>query len=958
MKKYLSIILLLLFTAGMSSAQERWVQDRVMQKRFVGPAPSVPTMNINYVQSTITRFLFSPFGINAIGPSFRVLPNSNQQDEVVLVSNRQLPLLLFGSANTTAGSTFGQGMYISTNGGVNWYGNDILPNLPSSTSDPAPIIDKDGRFIFTTLNTTGSAATMIANYSTNYGSTWSSYLTITSASSDKNFAASDDASTSAYYGRSYSVWSNMALSSPPINISYTTNGGVSWSTPSQINTPPSGHYSQGCDIAIGPTGQVYVVWAAPISASPYTEDFAGFARSSNGGSSWTVTENAFDMNGIRSNSYNGWGFRVNSFPRIAVDRSGGARNGWIYIVESDVGISPAGSDADVVLHRSTDGGATWSAGIRVNQDALNNGKVQFFPAICVDYTGGVNVVYYDNRNFASSGDSCGVFMSRSIDGGNTWTDMQVSDHNWKPKPESGMGTYAGDYIGITSTNGKIFPFWFDDKTGTMQAWTCMIDLGPSINHTPLTNTEFISGSRVVNCSITPAGSGINPSLTRLYYSKDNPSISNYVTMTNSSGTNWTANLPLSGAGLYRYYITTTDSLNRTATAPSGAPGIYYSFIAATDTVKPVITHTPLTNTPKIQWPATVTATVTDNIGVDSVWVKWRKNSTTTKMFKLLNTGGTNYAAAFNSDTSQVAIGDTIYYRVFARDISSQHNADSTAQYSFTIINQANIIVGTGTTSSNFPFTTYWMDGRTNYLYFASELQVGPASIAAIGFNVITADPAPINEFTIKMQNTTATSISGFTASGWTTCYSQTYTLPGTGWQMINLTTPFQYTGGNLLVEVCYNNSSYSAYSPVYCSSTTGDYWGRYNDLSTASGCGYTAWTMTTGPVGKANTRFTMNPGTAVTPIGTTVPQSYSLAQNYPNPFNPVTKINFAIPKQGFVTLKVYDMLGREVTKLVNEVKQAGTYSVDFDATRLSSGVYFYKLEAGGFVDTKRMVLVK
>ena len=173
----------------------------------------------------------------------------------------------------------------------------------------------------------------------------------------------------------------MALSSPPINISYTTNGGVSWSTPSQINTPPSGHYSQGCDIAIGPTGQVYVVWAAPISASPYTEDFAGFARSSNGGSSWTVTENAFDMNGIRSNSYNGWGFRVNSFPRIAVDRSGGARNGWIYIVESDVGISPAGSDADVVLHRSTDGGATWSAGIRVNQDALNNGKVQFFPAI-------------------------------------------------------------------------------------------------------------------------------------------------------------------------------------------------------------------------------------------------------------------------------------------------------------------------------------------------------------------------------------------------------------------------------------------------------------------------------------------------------------------------------------------------------------------------------------------------
>jgi len=485
-----------------------------------------------------------------------------------------------------------------------------------------------------------------------------------------------------------------------------------------------------------------------------------------------------------------------------------------------------------------------------------------------------------------------------------------------------------------------------------------VPLGPSITHSPLTNTENLSGPYVINCSVIPANAPIKPNTTKVLWSRNNATMTDSVLMTNTGGNNWTANIPGNGtSAIYRYCIKTTDTANRTAVVPGG--NSYYQFTAATDIINPVITHTALTNTPKLQWPATVTATVTDNIGVDSVWVKWRKNSTTTKMFKLLNTGGTNYAAAFNSDTSQVAIGDTIYYRVFARDISSQHNADSTAQYSFTIINQANIIVGTGTTSSNFPFTTYWMDGRTNYLYFASELQVGPASIAAIGFNVITADPAPINEFTIKMQNTTATSISGFTASGWTTCYSQTYTLPGTGWQMINLTTPFQYTGGNLLVEICYNNSSYTAYSPVYCSSTTGDYWGRYGDLSTASGCGYTAWTSTTGPVGKANMKFTMNPGTtAVTPIGTTVPQSYSLAQNYPNPFNPVTKINFAIPKQGFVTLKVYDMLGREVTKLVNEVKQAGTYSVDFDATRLSSGVYFYKLEAGGFVDTKRMVLIK
>jgi hypothetical protein len=90
----------------------------------------------------------------------------------------------------------------------------------------------------------------------------------------------------------------------------------------------------------------------------------------------------------------------------------------------------------------------------------------------------------------------------------------------------------------------------------------------------------------------------------------------------------------------------------------------------------------------------------------------------------------------------------------------------------------------------------------------------------------------------------------------------------------------------------------------------------------------------------------------------TVPNKYSLKQNYPNPFNPVTKINFALPKQGFVTLKVYDMIGREVRTLVNETKSAGNFTVDFNGSDLSSGIYFYKLESEGFSDVKKMMLIK
>jgi hypothetical protein len=89
-----------------------------------------------------------------------------------------------------------------------------------------------------------------------------------------------------------------------------------------------------------------------------------------------------------------------------------------------------------------------------------------------------------------------------------------------------------------------------------------------------------------------------------------------------------------------------------------------------------------------------------------------------------------------------------------------------------------------------------------------------------------------------------------------------------------------------------------------------------------------------------------------------IPKSYDLSQNYPNPFNPVTKINYALPKQGFVTLKIYDITGREVKVLVNEFKQAGYYTIDFNSTNLASGVYFYRIQSNDFIHTKRMVLVK
>ena len=89
-----------------------------------------------------------------------------------------------------------------------------------------------------------------------------------------------------------------------------------------------------------------------------------------------------------------------------------------------------------------------------------------------------------------------------------------------------------------------------------------------------------------------------------------------------------------------------------------------------------------------------------------------------------------------------------------------------------------------------------------------------------------------------------------------------------------------------------------------------------------------------------------------------VPKEFSLSQNYPNPFNPSTIINYQLPKSNRVTLRLYDAIGREVATLVDEYKQAGSYDVQFNASKLSSGVYFYRIQSGNYVDLKKMVLMK
>lgn len=100
------------------------------------------------------------------------------------------------------------------------------------------------------------------------------------------------------------------------------------------------------------------------------------------------------------------------------------------------------------------------------------------------------------------------------------------------------------------------------------------------------------------------------------------------------------------------------------------------------------------------------------------------------------------------------------------------------------------------------------------------------------------------------------------------------------------------------------------------------------------------------------------PTVGIEPVGTNIPDKYSLSQNYPNPFNPITTINFSVPKDKFIKLSIFNILGEEVAVLVNETLNAGEYKYTFDAAKLSSGIYFYRLLSDDFTEVKKMTLIK
>jgi hypothetical protein len=230
-------------------------------------------------------------------------------------------------------------------------------------------------------------------------------------------------------------------------------------------------------------------------------------------------------------------------------------------------------------------------------------------------------------------------------------------------------------------------YWFTQRGYNITVPT------PQINHTPLSDTEDLVGPYVVTATIVAAGSLTEVKL----FHGTNGVFTDTLDMTPVGNNDYTASI--SGTGVptnYNYYIFAADSMGLASTAPAGAPANYFQFYAGPDTIAPVIVHTPLRDQAYIRWPATVSANITDNLGIADVTVNYYVNNVgSTGSFQMIDQGDGNYLGTFNIDTSLVSIGDSIFYRITATDNSSSSNItnDPTAGFhQFYIIDAKGIVL--------------------------------------------------------------------------------------------------------------------------------------------------------------------------------------------------------------------------------------------------------------------------
>ncbi len=498
-----------------------------------------------------------------------------------------------------------------------------------------------------------------------------------------------------------------------------------------------------------------------------------------------------------------------------------------------------------------------------------------------------------------------------------------------------------------------------------------------ITHEPLTDTEDPNRPNIVKAELV-AENGIDENNLFVVYSFDEFTTRDSVALTYAgSGNTYSATLPSFNNQTMYYFIEAANTAGQFSYLPLNAPEEYFSFTVGQDTTPPQVEHSPITAASYYGLPWEIKVYAKDNVGVQSVAVTYKINNGAESSFELSDDDGDDwFTGFFPIDSNDVEIDDVVNYRVTVTDQASTPNIvylpSESDYYSFTVSRFVDV-------EENFDHTNADFTANSNGDWEWGE----PAS-------TVGSHSAP---------NVWGTKLNDDYSNGPLLSSLETpeYTVFGDSpkmkfWHFYNIENGFD--GGNVKMSV--NNGAFNIITPN----------GGYDDDELSSGWGNPlggepAFTGESGTwqeetfdlsslvnVGdKVVFRFDFGADESITHSGWYIddfsledigiivvgidneevyPTKFELYQNYPNPFNPTTTIIYAIPKVGdanfasptTVKLVVYDALGREIATLVNKKQAPGKYSVQFNANNLPSGVYFYTLRAGNFVQTRKMILMK
>lgn len=411
--------------------------------------------------------------------------SSSQSENSIFVSPFDGKTLLNSNNSTTipfSGYFLGADALVSEDEGDNWEGQ-IEGAGGYNMGDPSVVINTEGRLFIGFIHHTGGQG--IA-FSDDTGTTWTTKIVaarpaVQGSFLDKNHLWVDVSDSSVYKDWLYDGWTVFGgVDDGHVVVNRSRQKGYGWLAPVRLSdSVMARNHNQGINIATGPNGEVYAVWSV-YDDFPGDEAAIGFASSFNGAKTFNASKRIIDnIRGIRLKG-SGKNMRVNSFPSMAVDISNSPWRGTIYVAWANVnhpGIN-TGNDVNVYLIKSADSGLTWSLPLRINQDQPGLGKKHFFPWIsCDPVTGNLAVVFYDDRN-------CGIkeletWVATSTNGGENWQDFRVSDVAFTPVPVTGLADdYFGDYLGITSRNGMVYPCWTDNRSGVAMGYVSPFRLGP------------------------------------------------------------------------------------------------------------------------------------------------------------------------------------------------------------------------------------------------------------------------------------------------------------------------------------------------------------------------------------------------------------------------------------------------------------------------------------------------